>query len=47
MASNRTIDEARDILESVDPRIYDVRTHATGPVGALPLDDEMLRHWAC
>jgi len=25
---------------------WDVRTHAPGPDGKLPLDDGMLRHWA-
>ena len=34
------------ILESGDRAIYDVRTSATGPAGALPISDEMLRNWA-
>jgi xylonate dehydratase len=44
--SARTTDQARGVLESDDPRIYDVATHAAGPPGTLPLDDEMLRNWA-
>jgi putative YjhG/YagF family dehydratase len=43
----RTTAEARRVLESDDPRVYRVVTHAPGPQGALPLDDEMLRNWAC
>ncbi|MEX0677553.1 MAG: YjhG/YagF family D-xylonate dehydratase [Pirellulales bacterium] len=45
--SARTSGPAQGILESDDPRIYDVVTHTAGPPGALPLDDEMLRNWAC
>jgi putative YjhG/YagF family dehydratase len=30
-------------LDSPDPAIYDVRTHAPGPAGKLPLDEEYLR----
>ena len=26
--------------------IYDVRTHAAGPAGSLPLTDDMLRNWS-
>src|SRR5688500_16780012 len=26
--------------------LYDVRTSAPGPAGALPLDEEMLRNWS-
>lgn len=31
-------------LDSPDPAIYDVQTHAAGPAGALPLDEEYLRN---
>lgn len=34
-----------DIFPNDDPAIYDIRTHATGPTGALPLDDDKLRNW--
>ena len=37
---------AVEILDSSDPAIYQVRTSATGPVGSLPLSDEMLRYWS-
>ena len=30
------------IIDSEDPRIFDVRTHAAGPAGELPLTSEML-----
>ncbi|MCX6029313.1 MAG: YjhG/YagF family D-xylonate dehydratase [Chloroflexi bacterium] len=30
-------------LDASDPSIYDVRTHAPGPAGELPLDEEYLR----
>src|SRR5689334_19497713 len=26
--------------------VYDVRTHAPGPAGKLPISDHMLRNWA-
>ncbi|MFZ5832945.1 MAG: YjhG/YagF family D-xylonate dehydratase [Planctomycetota bacterium] len=32
------------LLDSNNPRLYDVVTHAPGPEGSLPLDDETLRH---
>jgi putative YjhG/YagF family dehydratase len=35
--------ELNEILDSGDPRLYDVPTHAPGPKGRLPLDAEMLR----
>src|SRR3954470_22019601 len=38
-----------DFAEIVEPSteaVYDVRTHAAGPGGALPLDEDMLRNWA-
>jgi len=31
-------------IEAADSRDYDVQTHAAGPQGALPLDDDFLRH---
>lgn len=40
---------APDIHELLDPAldgVYDVRTHAAGPAGSLPLDEGMLRNWA-
>jgi len=33
-------------LESPDPAIYQIQTHAAGPAGELPLTDQMLRNWA-
>jgi xylonate dehydratase len=43
MSSPRSIDQARNILDSGDPRIFQVVTRAAGPRGSLPLTDEMLR----
>src|SRR5690348_12408577 len=37
---------ARDLLDGSDPSIYSVRTNASGPAGALPLTEQMLRNWA-
>jgi putative YjhG/YagF family dehydratase len=34
-----------DLLES-PPDVYDLRTNAPGPEGALPLTEDMLRNWA-
>src|SRR4051812_15536692 len=34
-----------DLLES-PPEIYELRTNAPGPAGALPLTEDMLRNWA-
>jgi len=34
------------LLESDDPSVYQLRTNAPGPAGALPLTDEMLQNWA-
>jgi len=31
-------------LNASDPSIYDVRTHAAGPAGKLPLDEDYLRN---
>lgn len=35
-----------DIAGDRDTGIDDIRTHATGPKGSLPLTEEMLRNWA-
>src|SRR3954469_13296649 len=35
-----------EIFEPSTDAVYDVRTHAAGPGGALPLDEDMLRNWA-
>src|SRR5881275_2913891 len=32
--------------DHADAGIYDIRTHARGPAGSLPLSDDMLRNWA-
>ncbi|HTU27563.1 MAG TPA: YjhG/YagF family D-xylonate dehydratase [Pirellulales bacterium] len=34
-----------EVLDSADPRLFQVITRAAGPPGSLPLDDEMLRTW--
>lgn len=34
-----------DPLGTSDPSVYDIRTHAPGPSGSLPLTEEMLLHW--
>lgn len=44
MAAPQT-DDRRALLESDDPRLYDVVTKAAGPQGTLPLTDDMLRNW--
>ncbi len=36
----------KSLFDSSDPAIYSIRTHGTGPSGALPLTDQMLRNWA-
>ncbi len=33
-----------DLFQPVDPGAYDLRTHAPGPAGRLPITEEMLRH---
>ena len=39
--------ELDDVLGSAAGNgVYDIRTHAAGPVGSLPLTDEMLRNWS-
>ena len=35
---------ATDVLESTDPRVYDLVSTVKGPTGALPLTDDLLRH---
>ncbi len=45
MNPTRSTGDAGTVLESDDPRIYDVITTALGPQGSLPLDAEMLRNW--
>src|ERR1700731_876442 len=35
-----------DELLGGDAGAFDVRTHAAGPVGSLPLDEAMLANWA-
>src|SRR5580700_3080658 len=37
--------EVSEVLDTADPRLYQVTTRAAGPAGSLPLDDEMLRTW--
>jgi putative YjhG/YagF family dehydratase len=39
--------EALEILNAADARLFDVYTTAAGPAGALPLTEEMLRDWPC
>jgi putative YjhG/YagF family dehydratase len=34
---------AEEILDSDDPSLFEIETHAAGPSGSLPLTDEMLR----
>ena len=34
------------MLETSDDSLLEIKTHATGPQGSLPLDDEMLRTWS-
>lgn len=36
--------DSKNLLDSLDPTLYDVPTHAAGPAGALPLDEEYLRN---
>jgi len=36
----------RSLLETSDPSVYDITTAASGPVGQLPLTDDMLRNWS-
>ena len=50
MNTTRTHDHSplHDLLDAPPDRadLYDIRTHAAGPAGALPLDDDMLRNWS-
>lgn len=34
------------LLESSDPSIFEIETHAAGPKGKLPLTDEILKTWS-
>jgi putative YjhG/YagF family dehydratase len=34
----------RDLVEPADPSVYDFASTAKGPTGALPLNDDLLRH---
>ena len=34
-----------EIVDATDPSCFEVQTRADGPVGVLPLTDEMLRQW--
>jgi putative YjhG/YagF family dehydratase len=38
--------ELAEIFEPSSDAVYDVRTSAAGPAGALPLDKDMLRNWS-
>jgi xylonate dehydratase len=38
--------ELESILETTAAGVYDVHTHAAGPAGSLPLNEEMLRNWS-
>ncbi len=35
-----------DLLDTASTDRYDIRTHATGPTGKLPLTDDVLRNWS-
>src|SRR5690606_35830517 len=41
----RPMKPAEQILAD-DPAVYQMRTHAAGPAGSLPLTDSMLREWS-
>ena len=45
MSATRSSEPLAALLESSDASLYDIRTHAAGPSGKLPLSDEMLRTW--
>jgi putative YjhG/YagF family dehydratase len=45
MNSFRNASDQRGVLDSSDPRIFDVITSTAGPAGSLPLNDDMLRNW--
>src|SRR5918993_1071139 len=38
--------DIQELLEPALDDVYEVRTHAAGPAGALLLDEEMLRNWS-
>lgn len=35
-----------ELILADDPAVYQMRTHAAGPAGSLPLTDSMLREWS-
>ena len=35
-----------ELLGATGENVYEIRTHAAGPAGELPLTDQMLRNWA-
>src|SRR4051812_5127869 len=41
-----TAPELAEIFEPSSEAVYDVRTHASGPAGSLPLSEDMLRNWS-
>lgn len=46
LVSARGANGLQDLLGGDNPSIYDVKTHAPGPAGSLPLTDDMLRNWS-
>ena len=38
------MNSSHEVFDSNPPEIYQIRTHASGPSGSLPITDEMLRH---
>jgi putative YjhG/YagF family dehydratase len=40
------VDLSHVLGDAADANLYDIRTHAAGPGGALPLTEDMLRNWA-
>jgi putative YjhG/YagF family dehydratase len=45
IVGSRSKQQLSAILDATDPSVYDVKTSADGPEGALPLTDEMLKEW--
>src|SRR6478752_6436117 len=45
MATNSPL-ELGALLESSAAELFDIRTHAAGPSGKLPLTDDILRNWS-
>jgi xylonate dehydratase len=41
-----TMTSSIELFEAADPAVFRVQTKAAGPIGSLPLSDDMLRHWA-